>query len=160
MRKLTSKVSELEGRHPKVQQSLAQMKRQERGAVAVEFALAFPILIMVFMVMMFLMDLMMVRQEVTNVGFTAMRECVNVENKSECVLDLVNRAQTLAGSNGRYSCNAGVSRAVEGVGATFQVVDLSCEYEGFRPLDAILLSTGIDMNDLVEFDIPVFFTES
>ena len=150
---------------PKASQKRTSMcrsseRRRERGAVAVEFALAFPILILVFMVMMFLMDVMMVRQEVTNVGFTAMRECVNVQNKSECVSDLVRQAQNLAGSNARYTCLSTPGEPFESEGATFSVVHLSCEYQGFLPLNAIMLRTGINMNDLVDFDIPVFFTGS
>ena len=135
-------------------------RRRERGAVAVEFALAFPLLILVFMVMMFLMDVMMVRQEVTNVGFTAMRECVNVQNKSECVGEMVRDAQGLAGSNNRYTCTPSPGPLVENEGVTFSVVNLSCEYQGFLPLNAIFLRTAIDMSDLIVFNIPVFFTES
>ena len=136
------------------------IRQKEHGVVAVELALAFPILLTVFMVMMLLMDVMMVRQEVTNVGFTAMRECVNVQNKSGCVLDLINRSQALQGSNSRYSCNADASQAVPGAAATFQVVKLRCEYQGFRPLASIFLSTGLDLSNVVEFEVPVFFTES
>ena len=160
MRKPTSTLLSLVGNRRRTTTRPMSMKRGESGAVAVEFALAFPILLSVFMVMMFLMDVMMVKQEVTNVGFTAMRECVNVQNKSECVLDMVNRAQHLPGSNPRYTCNAGASQPVPGAAATFQVVNLRCEYQGFLRLNSIFQLTGVDMTDMVEFDIPVFFTES
>ena len=143
-----------------VKQRLPARRRQERGVVAVEFALSAPILIAVFMVMMFLMDLMMVKQEITSVGFTAMRECSSSPNQSECVLTMIGQAQTLAGSNARYSCDAGLSQAVGSEGATFQVVNLQCEYQGFTPIQGILNLTGLDLQDALEFKIPVFFPEN
>ena len=141
-------------------QMLPYRRGKERGVVAVEFALSAPILIAVFMVMMFLMDLMMVKQEVTSVGFTAMRECSSAPNQSACVLAMINQAQTLAGSNARYSCDAGLSQAVGSEGATFQVVNLQCEYQGFTPIQGILNLTGINLQDALQFNIPVFFPEN
>ena len=141
-------------------QNLPCKRGKERGVVAVEFALSAPILIAVFMVMMFLMDLMMVKQEVTSVGFTAMRECSSAPNQSACVLAMINRAQNMAGSNERYRCDAGLSEAVGSEGATFQVVNLQCEYQGFTPIQGILNLTGLNLQDALQFNIPVFFPEN
>ena len=137
-------------------------RRKERGAIALEFAVSFPIVISVFMVMMFLMDLMMVKQEVTSIGNSAMRECVKILDASpaalgDCVMDIVRQTQTLAGSNHRYTCQPGPGVFQTSDGITMQVINLECRYEGFAPMRSILDLTLIDMNDLVNLNVPVFF---
>ena len=137
-------------------------RSQERGAIALEFAISFPIVISVFMVMMFLMDVMMVKQEVTNVGHTAMRECTQIPNPqpgllAQCVLDLVDKTQTLAGSNHRYSCIAGPSSFSTTGGTTVSVVNLRCTYGGFAPIAGIFDLVGEDMSQLTTINVPVFF---
>lgn len=136
---------------------LTSARPDERGSVAVEFAFSFPLVIMVFMVMMFLMDVMMVKQEITNVGFTAMRECAGTGNPEQCVLSLITQSQTLQGSNARYSCNATAGVATATPGTVFQVVNLDCEYQGFLPLNSILDLVGEDLSDLTQITVPVFF---
>lgn len=135
-------------------------KTDEKGAVAVEMAYAFPFLILVFMVMMFLLDLIMVKQEITTAGFSAMRACMEENDKAACVLAIVQENQSLPGSNNRYTCNANPSQTTIAPGTTISVVNLSCRYEGFTPIAQIMIMMGEDMNNMLDIDIPVFFPES
>ena len=135
-------------------------KANEKGAVAVEIAYAFPLLILVFMVMMFLLDLIMVKQEITTSGFSAMRACIEDNNKANCVLNIVEANQRLPGSNNRYTCGAQENLTQITPGTTMSVVNLSCRYEGFTPIAQIMIMMGEDMSNMLEIDIPVFFPES
>ncbi|MAD60595.1 MAG: hypothetical protein CMH49_03635 [Myxococcales bacterium] len=132
----------------------------EKGAVAVEMAYAFPFLILVFMVMMFLLDLIMVKQEITTAGFSAMRACVENDNKEACVLAVVDENQRLPGSNDRYDCRANETLTSVAPGTTISVVNLSCKYEGFTPIAQIMIMMGEDMSSLLDINVPVFFPES
>ena len=135
-------------------------RKAQEGSVAVEMAYAFPFLILVFMVMMFLLDVIMVKQEVTVSGFSAMTQCASVPNKRACLLAMVDEGQTLPGSNARYSCNANDETTVTREGSTFVVINLSCTYEGFTPINAIFQMLGEDMSGVLNFDIPVFFPDA
>jgi Flp pilus assembly protein TadG len=136
-----------------------QLKHNEKGSVAVEMAYAFPFLILVFMVMMFLMDLIMVKQEITTAGFSAMRTCASMPNKAACVLAVVEQNQSLPGSNNRYTCNANATQTSIAPGTTMQVVNLNCTYEGFTPIAQIMIMMGEDMSGMLNIDIPVFFPQ-
>ena len=138
-------------------------RREERGSVALEFAVSFPILISVFMVMMFLMDLMMVKQEVTSIGNSAMRECTQIPDASpavlgDCVMAIVDRTQNLSGSNHRYTCQPDPAPPIStSGGTTVQVINLRCTYEGFAPTRAIEDLTGVEMHNFINLNVPVFF---
>lgn len=145
---------------PKNNRNNHSKRQKERGSVAVEVAFAFPMILVVFMVMMFLMDVMMVKQEITNVGFTAMRECSGVPNTEQCVLSLISSSQELRGSNGRYSCDAVRVNPIVGPGTEFQVIQLECEYQGYLPLNSVLDIIDVDLSDFTEFKVPIFFPAS
>lgn len=139
-------------------------RRKERGIIAAEFAAALPVVLSVFMVMMFLIDLMMVKQEITNIGHSAMRECTQIPNVSPaalgaCVMNLVAQTQDLAGSNNRYTCEPNPGEFLTTGGTTVQVINLNCTYEGFAPIRAILdLTEGdVDLGRFVNLSVPVFF---
>lgn len=138
---------------------LYRRRNKEKGLVAAEFAVAFPILLSVFMVMMFLMDLMMVKQEITNIGHSAMRHCTKNPNATpaelgSCVMGIVRETQRLPGSNERYSCDV---RPTSLPDMPLQVLELDCTYEGFAPIGAIFELVGIDMTNFRNLTVPVFF---
>lgn len=143
---------------------LSTLKRaarlRSRGAVSVEIAIAFPLLLLVFMVMMFFMDLIMVKQEITTAGFAAMRECANQANRPACVLGIIAQTQQLSGSNNRYECDASPAPITNPDGTVIQVVDLNCEYQGLLLFDAIVALGGPDnLREMTNIRLPVFFPE-
>ena len=138
----------------------SKSRLDEKGVVAVEMAYAFPFLILVFMVMMFLLDLIMVKQEITTAGFSAMRACMENNNKEACVLAVVDQNQNLPGSNDRYTCRTNEALTSIAPGTTISVVNLNCTYEGFKPIAQIMIMMGEDMSSLLDIDVPVFFPES
>ena len=146
--------------NPPKRTTQSKSRLDQKGAVAVEMAYAFPFLILVFMVMMFLVDLIMVKQEITTSGFSAMRICVERDDKADCVLEVVRGNQRLPGSNNRYDCEANQGLTSIVPGTTISVVNLSCTYEGFKPLAQIMIMMGEDMSSLLDIDVPVFFPES
>ena len=159
MRKKSSLLPHTQGLRKRARSS--RVRREERGSVAVEFAFSFPLVLVVFMVMMFLMDVMMVKQEITNVGFTAMRECAGAEGAPEaCVLSLITQAQQLPGSNARYSCEADGEAIANTPGTVFYAVNLNCEYQGFKPINSIFDIIGVDLDELTEIEVQVFFPAS
>ena len=133
-------------------------RSKEKGTVALEMALAFPWLLLTFMIMLFLVDLMMIKQEITTSGFSAMRTCVAHPNKEACVLAVVTNNQIVGGS--RYSCTTNAGVAAAGAGVNVPVVNLNCTYEGFMPAFRTIADViGVDMSDMVNIEIPVFFPE-
>jgi len=131
-------------------------RQNEKGSVAVEAAYAFPFLILVFMVMMFLMDVIMVKQEVTVSGFSGMTQCASNDNKSRCLLNIVHEP----GSDDRYRCTTNDEVSIAREGTTFVMVNLHCTYEGFTPINAIFRMIDRDMENVLTFDIPVFFPDA
>jgi hypothetical protein len=134
-------------------------RRTQKGSVAVEMAYAFPMLILVFMVMLFLMDVIMVKQEVTVSGFSAITQCASANNKGACVMAMVEEGQNIHNSQGRYSCNISNQTNITREGTTFVIINLSCTYEGFTPINAIFQMIGDDMSDVLNFEIPLFFPD-
>lgn len=138
-------------------------RQRTKGSVTVELAVAFPMLLVVFLVMLFFMDLIMVKQEVSSIGFAAMRECSALEapERPTCLLEMIRITQLQNGSNDRYSCNAQPTvQTIPGSGGkTIQVVNLNCQYDGMTFFDTITLLGGPDIRENVRFQTPVFFPE-
>jgi hypothetical protein len=130
----------------------APHRARERGSIAVEFAISFPLLIGAFLAMFFLLDVLMVRQEVTNIGFSAMRHCRDDPDREGCVLRIINTTQQAANTSNRYSCNV--------LPHSPEIHLVKCTYEALNFLNTIFYFTGTDLSNALNVEVPVFFPRS
>ena len=131
--------------HPQRSKRAAQ-----KGIVAVEIAYAFPFLLLVFMVMLFLSDLMLVRHHLNVSLNQAARVCAYKESRiqaASCVTASLDQQLTDAGISGRCNIVGNVDVVDQG---DLYLSSASCEYNGFAPVQAIFDLSGGTIDDLAE----------
>ena len=123
-------------------------RAQQKGIVAVEIAYALPILITVFMVMIFLSDLMLVRHHLNVSLNQATRACASTNTQAEarnCMEQWM--VFQLQGSGVDNRCDVAGNVDVNIVNGVF-LGQVQCTYDGFAPLRAIFLLGGLDQGEM------------
>lgn len=135
--------------------SFKSHRKNEKGVLAVELAYAFPFLLLVFMLMIFLCDLILVKHHLNVSLNQTMRVCAskNTQPPQQCIANLMTAQLEASGVAARCDLNQVVLLPPQnGV----LISEVGCHYNGFAPLEAIFyLSQGGlgDLNALLDLKV-------
>ena len=127
--------------------SIYNHKRKEKGLIAVELAYAFPFLLLVFMLMVFLCDLILVKHHLNVSLNQSLRVCASRTNGNaqQCINNLM--IQQFNASKVDVRCaidHVVILPAEDGL----LISEVGCHYEGFAPLESLFLLSDGSLNDL------------
>ena len=125
-----------------------QSRTDQKGVVAVEIVYALPFLIAVFMMMIFLSDIMVVRHHLNVSMNQATRACTNHDTRAqarECIEQWM--VFQLQGSKVEGRCDVRGNVSVAVVDGVF-LGEVSCRYDGFPAIRNIFDFLGMDQNQL------------
>ena len=129
---------------------LKSHRKDEKGVLAVELAYAFPFLLLVFMLMVFLCDLILVKHHLNVSLNQSMRVCASSNTEAnqaaeQCITTLMTTQLNSSGVSARCELDRVVILPPQN---GILISEVGCHYNGFAPLQAIFYLSRGTMGEL------------